>query len=381
MNINKSGATFSSIVGIGAKVQQLSRETGREYLFLNRGINAVCTIDLSGVLQHVDVNSTRVQVYPPNKGLPELRQAINDEYFAGQSNIENIAITSGGMAALDLVVQTLQLDKLLYAQYFWGSYAKLATIRGIANESYESLEHLVEQYSEQRAENIAVLVCDPNNPVGNKMDDEELFDAIRRLNDAGAVVIFDSPYRRLFCDNEDTFFQRLLALDNVIITESFSKSFGLSGQRLGFVHCTNSAFQEELNIRLLYSANGVNAFAQALVHALITTPEGKRAAAEFKRETVADIGKNIAYLQQHHLLVDDLYANTAPVGIFAVVKISEEELLQHRIGSVGMKYFTHNKTQATLETARICVSVPHAKFVQFFDAVVAAQQEAVAVLS
>lgn len=377
MNINNSGATFSSIVGIGAKVQQLSRETGREYLFLNRGINAVCTIDLTELMRYVDINSTRVQVYPPNKGLPELRQAINDEYFAGQSNIENIAITAGGMAALDLVVQTLQLDKLLYARYFWGSYAKLATIRGIPSESYESLENLVGQYSTQRAEDIAVLVCDPNNPVGNKMDDEKLFDAIRRLNDLGAVVIFDSPYRRLFCDSNDTFFQRLLSLHNVIITESFSKSFGLSGQRLGFIHCTNSAFNEELNIRLLYSANGVNAFAQALVHALIATPEGKRASAEFKRKTVADIGKNIAYLQQHNLLVNDMYTDTPPVGIFAVVKVSEEELLQHRIGSVGMKYFTHDKTQATLETARICVSVPHAKFVQFFSTVVEAREEAV----
>lgn len=375
MNINNSGATFSSIVGIGAKVQQLSRETGREYLFLNRGINAVCTIDLAEVLQYVEINSTRVQVYPPNKGLPELRQAINDEYFAGKSHVENIAITAGGMAALDLAVQTLQLEKLLYAHYFWGSYAKLAAIRGIPSESYESLENLVEHYSTQRTENIAVLVCDPNNPVGNKMDDEKLLAAIRRLNELGAVVIFDSPYRRLFCGSEDAFFQELLALENVVITESFSKSFGLSGQRLGFIHCTNSAFNEELNIRLLYSANGVNAFAQALVHALIATPEGKRASAEFKRKTVADIEKNIAYLHQYNLLVDELYTNTAPVGIFAVVKISEEKLLQHRIGSVGMQYFTHNKNQATLETARICVSVPHAKFAQFFDAVVAERQQ------
>jgi len=41
MEINKSGATFSSIVGIGAKVKKMMEESGEEYLFLNRGINAI----------------------------------------------------------------------------------------------------------------------------------------------------------------------------------------------------------------------------------------------------------------------------------------------------------------------------------------------------
>ncbi len=376
MIINKSGATFSSIVGIGAKVKHLSDSTGQEYLFLNRGVNAVCSIDLSGVMQHVEVNSPRVQVYPPNAGMLELRQAINDEYFAGESHADYVAITAGGMAAIDLVVQTLQLDKLYYARYFWGSYAKLATIRGIPSESYESLEQLAEHYGGECSEKIAVLVCDPNNPIGNKMDDAELLGNIRRLHALGLVVIFDSPYRRLFCGREDTFFRELLALDNVIITESFSKSFGLSGQRLGFIHCTNNAFIEELGIRLLYSANGVNAFAQALVHALLTTHEGQQAAAEFKHRTVADIRKNIQYLQEQQLLVDELYDHTTPVGIFAVIKVSEEELLQHRIGSVSMKYFTHDKDKTAQETARICVSVPHHKFVQFFNNIVAERSQA-----
>lgn len=375
MRINRSGATFSSIVGIGARVKQLSESTGQEYLFLNRGINAVCTIDLSSVIQHIDMNSTRVQVYPPNAGMPELREAINDEYFSGGTHINNIAITAGGMAAIDLVVQTLHLDKLYYAQYFWGSYAKLATIRAIPSESYSSLQDLAAQHSNSSSEQVAVLVCDPNNPVGNKQDDEQLLADIRALSDSGVIVIFDSPYRRLFCGREDTLFRKLLQIENVIITESFSKSLGLSGQRLGFIHSTNSAFMEELGIRLLYSANGVNAFAQVLVHALLSTDEGQRAVEEFKQRTVEDIRLNIAYLREHGLLVDALYHSTAPVGIFAVVKIPEHELLEHRIGSVSMKYFTHDKDETAQQTSRICVSVQHRTFVRFFTPVVSERTE------
>jgi len=41
MKINKSGAKFSSIVGIGEKIKKIEKEIGVKYLPLNRGINDV----------------------------------------------------------------------------------------------------------------------------------------------------------------------------------------------------------------------------------------------------------------------------------------------------------------------------------------------------
>lgn len=373
MEINKSGATFSSIVGIGAKVKKMMEESGEEYLFLNRGINAVCPIDLTEVIKLIDFNSAKIQVYPPNKGLPELREAINQEYFIGKSNIDNVAIVPGGMSAIDVVVQILDLDIVYFSKYFWGSYQKLCTIRGLESDTFENLNSFVESIKKLRKsetavpKKIAVLLCDPNNPVGNKLDDAELLEQIKLLSDLGVIVIFDSPYRRLFYDSNDTLHQELLLLENLIITESFSKTMGLSGQRIGFIHSTDKAFNDELNVRLLYAFNGVNAFAQELVLKLLTTPEGKKAVSDFKKKTVEDVTKNIQYLQENNLLFDKLYKNTKPVGIFTVINISEEDLLKNRIGSVGMVYFTNDKTAEIKATSRICVSVPHEKFKLFFD--------------
>ena len=373
MEINKSGATFSSIVGIGAKVKKMMEETGDEYLFLNRGINAVCPTDLTEVIKLIDFNSAKIQVYPPNKGLPELREAINQEYFNGKSNIDNVAIVPGGMSAIDVVVQILDLDIVYFSKYFWVSYQKLCTIRGLESDTFENLNSFVESIRNLRKsetavpKKIAVLLCDPNNPVGNKLDDTELLEQIKLLNDLDVIVIFDSPYRRLFYDLNDTFHQELLPLEKVIITESFSKTMGLSGQRIAFIHSTDKAFNDELNVRLLYAFNGVNAFAQELVLKLLTTMEGKKAVANFKKKTVEDISKNIQYLQNKNLLYHKLYENTKPVGIFTVVNLSEEKLLEHKIGSVSMGYFTNYKTAEIKATARICVSVPHEKFKLFFD--------------
>lgn len=373
MEINKSGATFSSIVGIGAKIKKMMEETGDEYLLLNRGINAVCPIDLTEVIKLINFNDTRIQVYPPNKGFSELREAINQEFFDGKSNIDNVAIVPGGMSAIDVVVQILDLDIVYFSKYFWGSYQKLCTIRRLESDTFENLNSFVESIRNLRksettvSKRIAVLLCDPNNPVGNKLDDAELLEQIKSLSDLGVIVIFDSPYRRLFYDASDTLYQKLFPLKNLIITESFSKTMGLSGQRIGFIHSTDKAFNDELNVRLLYAFNGVNTFAQELVLKLLTTPEGKKAVSNFKKKTVEDVTKNIQYLQDKKMLYQQLYENTKPVGIFTVVNLSEEKLLEHKIGSVSMGYFTNDKTTEIKATARICVSVPHEKFKLFFD--------------
>lgn len=373
MKINKSGATFSSIVGIGAKIKKMMDETGQEYLFLNRGINAVCPIDLSKVIPLIDFNSTNIQVYPPNKGTVGLRDAINNDYFDGNSSVENISITSGGMTAIDLPIQILDLDTVYFSKYYWGSYAKICQVRGVNWATFHNLTDFINDVKVIRNsvdgadKKIAVLLCDPNNPVGNKLDDAFMLEAIKELNALNVIVFFDSPYRKIFNDHTDTIYVALLKLENVIITESFSKSMGLSGQRIGFIHSTNKDFNEELNIRLLYGFNGVNAFAQELITVLLTTEEGKKAVSDFKKNTVEGLQKNIQYLKEHNLLVEKLYQNSTPVGIFTVINISEEELLRHKIGSVGMVYFTNEKTEEVTQWSRICVSVPHQKFKSFFD--------------
>lgn len=372
MHINTSGATFSSIVGIGENLKALSKKSGKEYLYLNRGINAVTNIDLRETVNQIDFNSSAIQTYPPNRGIPELRELINEQYLEGKSHPDNIFITPGGMPALDLVTRTLSIKKLFYRKFYWGSYAKMAKINGVETTTYEDENIFVTQVQHglidpQLVRQSAILICDPNNPVGDKMDDEVLLRHLKILNDAGMTIIFDSPYRLLFFD-QDNFFERLLAFENLIITESFSKSVGLSGQRLGFVHSLNQQFNNEFNVRLLYLANGVNAFAQYLVYLLLSAEAGRQAVSIFRDVTRKGIAKNIHYLQENKMLYENVYRINKPIGIFVVLNRTEEELLQYRIGCVSMKYFTTTDHHEEMKNyARICVSVPHEKFVEFFE--------------
>jgi len=370
MQINQSGAQYSSIVGIGEKLKKISAQTGEDILMLNRGINAVCLIDLSEVVKQLPFNSVEMQAYAPNKGIVSFREAINHYYFHSHSDIDNLFVTTGGSGAIDLVFDTLLVENFYIARYYWGPYVNIMTIRGKKYQVYPSFQWLKENIKLLR--NSAVVICDPNNPVGDKYDDTKLMQLIKLLNDNGIVTIIDSPYRRVFYDHKDTFYSELVKCESVIIIESFSKSIGLSGQRIGFIHCTNKDLQTELNIRLLYATNGTNTFSQLLVRNLLTTTEGKAAVTAFRHTTLDGIRQNIDYLITNNLLAEKFYQNSEPVGIFAIVNKTEAELLRFNIGSVGLQFFTDNDAEAT-QFSRICVSVPHLQFKSFFNKLIEAQ--------
>lgn len=365
MKINKSGAVLSRIVQLGETLKELSRANGKEYLPLNRGVNQVVNIDLTEVVKGIRFNSPEIQVYPHGAGRPELRAAINDEFFMGKSSPDNILITAGGMHALDLVAQTVNIGRLYLPTYYWGCYFKMLKIRGIESVGYDKQSDLMEMIGELKGN--AVLISDPSNPLGDKHDDEEQLAIISALNDAGVVVFHDCPYRRLYLDASDDYYTRLMNMENVIITESFSKSVGLSGQRLGFVHTCNKELHDELEVRVMYNTNGINGFAQELVLRLLTTPEGRAAVTTFKERTTRDIALNIDYLRERGFLAEEFYHGTSPRGIFIIVNRSEQELLDHYIGAVGLDFFTKTKQEYAKAFSRICVSVPHEKLVKYFE--------------
>ena len=240
-------------------------------------------------------------------------------------------------------------------------------IRSVESEGYDSQADLLPMIDRLRGN--AVLISDPSNPLGDKHDDEEQLNIIRALNDAGVVIFYDCPYRRLFMDASDDYYTRLMNLDNVIITESFSKSVGLSGQRLGFIHTCNKELHDELEVRVMYNTNGINGFAQELVLRLLTTPEGKKAVTAFKERTTRDIALNIEYLRARGLLAEEFYHGTTPRGIFVIVNRGEEELLEHYIGAVSLSFFTKTRQEYAKNYSRICVSVPHDKLVKYFETI------------
>jgi aspartate/methionine/tyrosine aminotransferase len=365
MKINKSGVSFSSIVGIGLKIKEKEKETGNKYLPLNRGVNQVINIDLSKIINKIDFNSNELQHYAPNLGIEKLKKNIAKEYFSSYSDIHNfISIVGGGMPCLDITLQILNVKKIYFPYMYWGSYSKMADIRGKSYDFYKSLD---DSKLLDLDENSCIFICSPSNPTGIHIDKNYLIDFIKKITDKGATIILDCPYYKLFF--EDNFFEEALrnGSDNIIICESFSKCYGLSGVRLGFICSLNKEFNEELNIRMLYEFNGISTMPQLLISNLISSEEGKKAIKDFQLETTNHIKMNINFLRENNLLVDEIYEGDTPLGIFAIINKSEDLLFQYRIGAVGLDKFCYFNKDKWSSYSRICVSVPNEKFLNYLS--------------
>jgi len=66
----------------------------------------------------------------------------------------------------------------------------------------------------------------------------------------------------------------------------------------------------------------------------------EKAIDNFRERTRNDIAENIEYLEKTGLLAKEFYVDSKPVGIFAIVNKSEDELLDYYIGSVTLSFFT-----------------------------------------
>jgi aspartate aminotransferase len=365
MMVSRSGARFSAIVKIGEDLKEQSQQSGEEYLYLNRGINQVVGIDLTEIIPMIDFNTPEIQHYARSKGSKGLIKAINTEYFDNKASEDHIFITAGGMHALALTFQTLAYQKIFSLSFYWGAYTNSIKIAGKEQFFYDSFDDILND--PEKYNHAALIICDPNNPTGSKTDDKKLFKTLDVLAKQDTIVIWDGPYRRVFYETDDVLYQTLLNYNNVIVTDSFSKSIGLSGQRIGFVHCMNSEYNEEFAIRLLYSGNGINAFGQLLVEKILSTPEGKKAAHNFRNKTRADIAVNIDFLCKKGVLAKEFYTSETPTGIFVIVNKSFDELKEKKIGSVPMNFFTKRTDFEVNSYARICVSVPKEDFKKYMD--------------
>jgi len=371
MKITPSGAAASSIVQLARSIDQRAVAEGREYLRLERGINGVCPIDLGPVLPLIDFGSPAVLNYPPSTGQPALKKAINDAYFGGAVAEAGICVTNGGSMGLDIAFDTLDVARVRLPEYHWGTYRQILRVRRKPWAFYRSLEELRSFPEPHRDE--AVVLCDPGNPLGEKVEDGLLLDAARSLDRVGAAVIIDCPYRRIYRDESDALFGELAALENVVIVESFSKSLGLSGLRIGFVFTANESFAAEFALRFPLPTNGVDGFVQAVVEKLLAHPLGRESARRFRARTAEDIARNIGFLEETGLLARSFYEGKTCLGIFAAVDRTPEELLAGRIAAISLRAFTETRVEEAARFSRINVSVPHAEFERFFSAFLASE--------
>ena len=352
MKINTATVKYSSIVSIGEDIARIESETGDKYLKLHRGVMDVTTLDMTHIGDFCDFNHKSLQQYSGNDGYQPLIDTIKSKFNLMD---HRVMVTPGGMAALDLVFNSLSESKVWISYYHWGSWNKIL-------KTHDKNIILFNDFflNEFRPESGIVLLCYPSNPTGYCPKLEDIKDFLVYSKKNNITVVLDLPYYYLFNDYENNLSDYFY--DNVIVLSSFSKSLGLSGYRVGYVATKNEELYQTLRIRSLYKYNSISTIPQHIINVLLTQRESVRA---YRTKTVEHITNNINYLNEKGLLLDD-YPET-PIGPFAIVKMSYDELLKYKISSVPLSKFTLKSIKYEEKFSRISVAVDHEIFVEYFN--------------
>jgi aspartate/methionine/tyrosine aminotransferase len=189
--------------------------------------------------------------YAHNLGLPELREAVAQYTSAlhGKVGAERIAITSGGVNALMLAVQALvdAGDDVVCVTPVWPNLTAQPVILG-AQLRRVSLHpqggawklDLQELLDAIRPQTRLVIINAPNNPTGWTLTQGEQQAILERCRQTGTWILADEVYERLYYEPTPnrcapSFLDVAAPDDRLVVAHSFSKSFLMTGWRLGWL--------------------------------------------------------------------------------------------------------------------------------------------------
>ncbi len=185
--------------------------------------------------------------YAPNAGLKELREAIANRYsgYSKDYTYENVMVTVGAMEAISLsMLATVNPgDEVIVPDPCFPNYIGQIMIAGAKPVSVPVYE---ENDFNIRAEDIekaitpktrAILLNSPSNPLGSVMSREEIVKIAELVEKHDLIVYSDEVYDRIIFDGMEYFSmaQILEVRDRVLIINSFSKSYAMTGWRVGYV--------------------------------------------------------------------------------------------------------------------------------------------------
>jgi aspartate/methionine/tyrosine aminotransferase len=194
--------------------------------------------------------------YAHNLGLPALRQAIsihmseNHPGPHGQGvSLDRVAVTAGGVNALMLAVQALVNpgDEVLAITPVWPNLVAQPRIMGahlrtlslqVVNGGWQlDLGALIAAIGPQTK---LLILNAPNNPTGWTLTREEQQAILQRCRETGTWILADEVYEALYyAPTENACAPSFLDVadpqDRLVVVHSFSKSFLMTGWRLGWL--------------------------------------------------------------------------------------------------------------------------------------------------
>ncbi len=186
--------------------------------------------------------------YTPNAGIDELRQAIAKRYAAkywGGYTANNVVVTCGANEAIALTLFALvdRGDEVLVADPCYPNYfgqiqavgASVVKVPTSEENGFAMKAADIEKVITPKTK--AIIINSPCNPTGVVMSEEDLREVAKIVEKYDLFVLSDEPYDALVYDGVEAFSLAQIpeVRDKVFVLNSFSKTYAMTGWRVGYV--------------------------------------------------------------------------------------------------------------------------------------------------
>jgi len=245
--------------------------------------------------------------YGPDRGAPELRRLIarklQNQCQASYRWEDEILVTAGGQAALHIAIMAMANpgDEIIILLPHYPPYvvnaqlagAKAVYVKVKSEDEFVPDPAAIEEAITEKTKIIIVLT--PNNPTGSVYPEETLQEILDLAQKHKIVLISDEVYETLVFDGAEH--KSLLSLpdakDYVVQINSFSKTYAMTGLRVGYLVASSDKV-----LQFLKYHHTVNISANVPSQmACITALKGPQDCVEEMRQ---------AYLQRRDMLVERL---------------------------------------------------------------------------
>ena len=184
--------------------------------------------------------------YTMTNGIPELRAEISKYYtkFQVKTNPEEIIVTPGSQQALYLVLASIldPMDEVLVPNPSYTVYSPIINyLKGKPvpydldrdNGFHVDLDAIMEKVTDKTK---ALLLCSPNNPTGTVLNDKDLAMVSKVAEENDLLIISDEIYSEFIWEGKHRSIASIPGMkERSVIIVSFSKTFAMTGWRLGYL--------------------------------------------------------------------------------------------------------------------------------------------------
>jgi aspartate aminotransferase len=207
--------------------------------------------------------------YTPNAGIPELRQAIADKFAADNGltyRAGQVVVSNGAKhACYNAILATCQPgDEVIIPAPYWVSYPDMVRLVGaepviVPTSERNGWKMRAEDFENAMTPRTKMLIMNsPGNPTGSVYTREELEGIVNVAAEEDIYVLSDEIYEKLVYD--DTKHVSIASLskeayDLTITVNGFSKSYAMTGWRLGYLAAPDAVTRAVDSIQSHTSSN------------------------------------------------------------------------------------------------------------------------------